>query len=855
MIPLVLRNLRGLVRDSRTLLLLTVVGVGLGVGSVVAIQTLNQGALQAFNGSVQAVSGQADLTVLGSTPTIPADLLPRILADKDVAAAWPLCRVDAALTDGSQELLQIVGFDVFAPVRYPLQRQLEDGETVSTRELVAAAMAVPGWAAVTPEFAHLHHLVPGDSLTVSSGSRLVHLVIGALVDFRKYEPLAPVNLAVMDIAQVQALLTRPDSVHQIDIVLRPGADPAEVAARLDRTLGPSFRIRTPQQRDQDASDLLAAFRLNLTALSLISVFVGLFLVTTSVQASLVRRRREFGVLRSLGMPSRKVLVLILTEAGVLGLCGVLVGIPAGYRIALANLESVSGTLTSIYVLEGISKLVLPVRVMLLGAGVGILGALLGSFLPARDMAGRAVTDLLSPLTIHRATGRRAGLLAAAAITLAAAGTYWYLVPGQGNKYGGFMLGLVMLICLPLLVPLVIRTVGRRLRPGGMGMALALRNLTVRLTASSFAVAALAVTISMMIGVTLLIGGFRQTLVTWLEVTIRADIYVTTESWVRAGNEAFLDHELLADLASLPEVTAVETQRRLQVHTADGRFRVWFSGISFASKRQLPLASRLPLYRGDPDTVASRLRHEAVVVIGEPLARKAHLDIGDTLVLASARGTVRLPIAGVAYDYTSEGGTAFTTLRTFARFFPADEPNNAALFLSPGTDPQAMVDRLKERYRGRPLVLRSNAELKRRVLDIFDQTFAVTRTLQTLALLIAVCGLALTLLIQTRERAGEIALLRAIGATRRQVGGLFMREGLAMALCGTVMGLVGGAGLAALLILVINRDWFGWTIRPYLPAREIALQIVVILAASVLAGLYPAWRSGQISTSQLDRDDL
>ncbi len=855
MIHAILFNLRGLVRDSRTLLILTVIGVGLGVGSVVAIQTLNEGSLSAFSGSVQAVSGQADLTVLGTTPTLPAALLPRVLADPAVLHAWPLCRVDAALHGHPETLLQIVGFDVFAPVKYPLQQQLRGSDSSHPRDLVAAAMAVPGWVAVTPAFARQHSLAVGDTFTVSSGSRLARLTVGALVDFQRYEPMAPVNLAVMDIAQVQALLTRPDSIHQIDVVLRPGSDPARAAAGLRRRLGPGVNIRTPEQRDQDAADLLAAFRLNLTSLSLISVFVGLFLVTTSVQASLVRRRREFGVLRTLGMSPGRILVLILTEAEFLGLLGVMVGIPAGFRIAQANLHAISGTLTSIYVLEGISHLALGGRVIITGAMVGLMGALAGALLPALDMSTRAVADLLSPLTPHRRAGRYAGRLAIIAGVLILGVLGWCRVWGTGNRYAGFILGLFMLICLPLLVPLVLRTVGRLCRPHGTGLQLSLRNLTIRLGTSSFAVAALAVTISMMIGVTLLIGSFRQTLVTWLDVTMRADVYVTTESWVRAGNEALLDSTVVSGLAAVPGVAALETQRRLPVHTTDGLQNIWLSGVSFSNSPTVPLASRLPLYRGDPATVAAQLLAGGVVVIGEPLFRRTGLDIGDTLDLAGPHGAIGLPIAGIAFDYTSEGGTAFTNLKTFTRYFGASAPNNAALFLAPDTDPQLVLRNLKDKYRNSSLVLRGNRELKQRVLDIFDQTFAVTRTLQTMALLIAVCGLALTLLIQARERAGELALLRALGTTRARIARLFMLEGLSMTLLGLILGLVGGCGLAALLILVINRDWFGWTIRPALPLGAIAVQISVILGAALLASLYPAWKSGQVSPARLSRDDL
>ncbi len=258
--------------------------------------------------------------------------------------------------------------------------------------------------------------------------------------------------------------------------------------------------------------------------------------------------------------------------------------------------------------------------------------------------------------------------------------------------------------------------------------------------------------------------------------------------------------------------------------------------------------------GDADTVAARLKR-GWVLIGEPLARKGGYAAGDTLVLAGPHGPVPLPVAGVAYDYTSEGGTAFVLMKTLVTAFGPTAPNNAALFLRPGTDAEDEADALGAAYAGRPLVFRSNRTLRRDVLAIFDQTFAVTRTLQAMALLIAVCGVSLTLLIQARERAGELALLRSLGATRRQIFALFMGEGTAMGALGLVLGLGGGVGLAALLILVINRVWFGWTIRPAWPGTALLAQAALILAATAAAAVYPALRAGLGDAGRLTRDDL
>jgi putative ABC transport system permease protein len=315
----------------------------------------------------------------------------------------------------------------------------------------------------------------------------------------------------------------------------------------------------------------------------------------------------------------------------------------------------------------------------------------------------------------------------------------------------------------------------------------------------------------------------------------------------------LDH-----LATWPGVVSLEEQRRLRVATTDGR-PVWLNGLRMTDQ-PLPgvpradLAGRLPLLAGEPRAAVAGLR-DGGVLIGEPLARKTGLTVGDTLRLAGPDGPVLLPVKGVSYDYTSEGGTAFVTMDVLSARFDAAPPNNAALFLAPGVDVDTTVEALQQAFADRPLVIRSNRTLRREVLAIFDQTFAVTRTLQGMALLIAALGVSVTLLIQAHERAGELALLRALGATRRQIFGLFLGEGAAMGALGLLLGLGGGVGLAALLILFINRTWFGWTIRPAWPGPDLALQAAVVLAVAALAALYPASRARLAQPGQLTRDDL
>lgn len=828
-------------RQAPSLFLLTVFGVALGVASVLAIQIINRNAIGAFSAGIQAISGEADLMVVGQATTFDESLFPQVLGMEGVAAAWPLYQVDVALAERELFFLQIYGVDLFASVRTPMGATPED---------LSDAVSELGWLAVTPELAREMGWAEGDSIQVTSGTRRVDLVIGALVDFQKMSPLASRKMAVMDIAQAQALLGTAGLIHQIDVRLREGSDREKLRLALQERLGPSVQVVTPEQREKQAADLMGAFRLNLTALSFISLFVGLFLVYTSTQASLLRRRTEFGLLRSMGATSNQVFGLILGEVVLLGAVGVLLGLPLGYGVARGNVEMVSSTLTNLYLLQEIDSLEFPFSLYVLAACVGVGGAIAGALFPALDMSRRDTKALLSVTTLHEKVSSAARPLFLAGWLLLGLAGSWFWFWGQAWKPGGFVLAVAILLALPLLTPFLIQKVCARIHVTGFNLAYALKTLSTQLQNTSFASSALAIAVSMLVGITLMIGSFRETVQLWVETTIQADIYITTPSW-RADPEAAMDQELVRQIVAHPGVASSEELRRIFVSTGDKRISLAGMQMKLAAAGQ----SRFPLLEGERLELLRQLREEGAVLVAEPLARKSGLEVGDRLPLYGPRGREEFPIAGIYYDYSSDVGSAAMDLATMNEHFGPAPINSLSLYLEADRDPEQVIDELRARFPEVPLRMRSNQHLREEIFEIFDQTFSVVRILQVMSLLIAVCGIMLTLLVMARERISELALYRALGAGRLQIFRVFVGKGLGMTLIGLTLGTVGGTVLAAILIYIINRAYFGWTIQAHWPGWPVAQQYATILAGALLASLYPAFRASRTPATELSRDDL
>jgi putative ABC transport system permease protein len=843
-ISYLIRGLAARFRAGRLVFLLSVFGVALGVASVVSIQVINQNAVGAFAGSVRAVSGEADLTLIGRSPVLAESLFAEVLAVPGVEEAWPVYRLQVAVDSEAEEVLylEVVGLDMATP-----RRGLPWGQGP---ERPWEVFQLPGWVAVSPALATELGLAIGDSIPVSIGDRRARLTIGALIDFSRVSPSAGSRLTVMDIAQAQSLLGRPGELHQIDVRVAAGSSLETVQADLVRRLGPAVQVLTPAERRGQAVRLLEAFRLNLTALSLVSLFVGAFLVFSSTQALLMRRRRELGVLRTLGATRAQLLGLLLGEALLTGILGVAIGIPIGIRVAEANIGTVSATLANLYLLQEIEKLELSFGLYLLAVLIGGGASVLGALLPSLEMSRRDPRALLAAFSLHERLASHALRLAVMAAALVMLAYVAVTLFGSEWKPRGFALGLVLLIAVPLVAPLLVRGGSRWIRAGGFGIPYGIKSLGLRLHTTVMAVAALAVAVSMLVAVTLLIGSFRRTVGIWVEETARADVYVTSESWRRARREAVLEERLIDRIAATPGVRAVDRFRQFYAYTGERRISV--AGID----SDVPgSAGRFSLLSGDAATLPSRLREEGAVAIGEPLSRKEGLAVGDTLRLFGPGGEVGLGIAAVYYDYTSEAGSAVMDLGTLASIFGPGPVNNIALYLEDGVPPGLMVDRLKSAFPEEPLLIRSNRMLREEIFSIFDQTFAVTRLLQVMSLLIAVSGVALTLLVMARELISELALYRALGAHRAQVFRIFLGKGMGMTVLGILLGFAVGLGLAMILIYMINRAYFGWTIALHWPWGALAAQVGLILAAALAASLYPALRASRTPATELSREDV
>ncbi len=834
MIRYYLRSLRVQFRNGKVLWLLSLFGVSLGVASVITIQIINFNAFAAFRGSMQAISGSSDLTVVGTFATFREELYPRVLETDGIIAAWPIHRVDVALVEDDPVFLEVIGVDFFLSRDAPWNGLQIDASDVLGQQ---------GWAMFTPSLARERGWQIGDRISVTVGTRRVELVIGAFSNFRNSVPSASPRIVLMDLAQAQSLFGTHGELHQIDVKLANDARLDLVVDALEHKLGDSVRIITAERREHQVADLLSAFRLNLLALSMVSVFVGGFLVFSSVRAALVRRRTEFGLLRSIGATRRQLMCLLLGDVALLGFFGIVAGLPLGYFVALVNVDKVSATLSNLYLLEEIHQLEISPWVFVLGSVIGFIGAGLGALGPAVELGRKDIRSLLAAFSLHEHAQARVMSKFWIGIVLLILVFVIYLLYGSLWRPAGFVQAFLLVMAIPLLVPCFVRYAARLSRVSSFGFAYGVQGLGRHLDSTSTAVSALAIAVSMVVGVTVMIGSFRHTLEVWISNTIQADIYISTHSSNRSRGNAGIDNATLEQLVGHPSVEYVDRLRQLFANSNGRRF--FLSGVDGGVPKE-----RFHFIHGGEDEIA-----KDSVLVGEPLAHKIGVDVGDNLVVDGPKGKISIPITGIYYDYSSELGSAFMNMETFTNYFGERDVNSVALYLSADSDVESVIDELKRVLGEKPVRLRSNRGIREGAMLVFEQTFSITKLLHYLSLFIAVCGITLSLVVLARERSSELALYRALGTSRLQIFRVYLGKGLGIGIAGLLLGTVSGVGFGFVLTYVVNPAFFGWTIALHWPIQQLIWQTAVILLSSQLASLYPALCASRIPATELRREDL
>ena len=839
---------------------LSVVGVSLGVLASVAISAANVEVLRSFEQAVTTVAGPASLEIVGQGFGVDESVITAVRRVPGVAAASPVIEETAVVASGDHrgESIQVYGLDLLAEVGQKGFQVREADRDRAIQELFASDAVYVGAA-----LAESLKLTVGQSFDVRAGGRVIPLRVVGLLEAAQGRDSLWDRVAVMDVAAAQVAFASIGRLQHIDLVTQDGRSPEEIAEALRTVLPPHLTVQRPTQRSKQVENMVRSFQLNLTVLSWVGLLVGTFLIYNTMAFAVAQRRKEIGIYRALGMSEWRVAGLFLVEGALLGLAGGLLGGIGGIWLSQKLVLLVGRTIADLYVPvshpgAGFSLDQATARALVQGMLFGVFVSMTGALAPSIEASRTIPVRALAPGDYEQTQQlRNRWFIGMSALLFVLAGLSSRMGPVEGLPLFGYFATLCVLASLACLSPVCIQALGRT-KPGRRDDALALDGSLRRIAADHAArhpgrnavtVSALMVGLAIMIGVVVMVRSFRETVEAWVNDTVMADLIVAPPTWLQgkqigqAGRA--LPGSLEVALASIDGVVAVDTYRDVQIQ-AQGQ------SVAMVSRdlRLHAAHSRYLLTQGDSAATLKRAAETGGVIVSEVLANRLGLRAGGLVSLMTPQGAKAVPVEGIFYDYSTDGGKMVMERAFYRHDWQDDLVTVFAVYLAPGVDGEQVRDRMVRALAGQderaipPIVIR-NRELRQGIMDIFDRTFVLTYVLEIIAVLVAVLGIVNTLVTAVLERRRELATLQAIGASPKQVERLVLWEAVYLGVIGAGLGVVGGLALAWILIAVINKQSFGWTIRMIVPVGVLLQAVVLAVGAAWIAGYFPArWAARQ-----------
>jgi putative ABC transport system permease protein len=813
---------------------LTILAVAIGVAVVLAIELAGNAAVGSFHSSTETLAGGYTLEIVaaGGVP----DSAVAMLATQPIPLQYSARIEDYATIVATKETLPLIGVDMIAEESRYLAGDRGQAGTNSGANLDRSALG---------HFEEPSSIWMGSSLKKKPGDQIELLindqrqtciVRGVYPDSNGND-----SAIVMDIAGAEKILRRSGRLDRILLKIPEAADNESWQKRIASLLPAGVEMRPQGTATAENRKMLAAFRWNLRLLSYIALVVGAFLIYNTISISVVRRRAEIGVVRALGAGRADVCVAFLGEAAAIGLAGSLLGLPLGNILAKGAVKLMASTVDLLYVSSRPGAIALSESSILIAAIVGVGVSIVSALGPTREAMQVSPVDAMAhgrreyAARVHKA--RDLWIAAFLAVVAAAVSR----LPAVGGRPLFGYAATILLIgaaayAMPALVSLVSSVSADALREFvGVEALLASRSLVGSLARTSVLVGALATAVAMMTSVGVMVGSFRQTVVSWMDHQLPADLYLRP-----AGKESADHHPTIAPgfperIAKLPGVAAVDRLRAYEIS---------YEGIpvTLASMDAAVLGpyDKSNFFSGRAASkVLSELRGQNSILVSEPFTYKHHVKAGDSIELTLGESRTNFRIVDVYYDYSSERGTILMDRGTLLKYLPDTRSTNVAVFVAPGSDPEKVRQELVEAAGGDQILIFSDRDIRAEAIRIFDRTFAITYALEAIAVLVAVMGIAGALLALVIDRRRELGLLRFLGASSKQIRKLILVEAGLLGFLANVAGLLLGYLLSLILIFVINKQSFGWTIRFHLPVAVLLGALTVVYTATILAGLYPA----------------
>ncbi len=821
---------------------LTILGIALGVAIWLAIHLANQTVLGRFEESLERVAGRTNLQIVATgQPDFSESLLEKVqpLLWNAQAEVTPVILQTAVWPGGNHDVIQVQGMDMLADTGFRDYAWMPGGEPTDSMAIFRPNHVFLGY-----QLAHAYHIQRGQAISLLVNDALQRFEVAGILSEKGLGGAYSGNTFYMDIGTAQQTFNLPGRINRLDVIA-PKDSLNSVQHRLQQVIPGYLSVQRPTRNSEQVERMLRAFQTNLMSLSFIALLVSMFLIYNTMSIAVIRRRPEIGTLRALGVPRFAIAGVFMAEAACFGLFGSLGGILLGILLAQGAVKAISLTVETLYLGYPIRELLLQptslIWALALGSGLTLLAALPAVWEAASVSPAEAVRKAAYESRIMRLTGPLAGF----GILLGVLSGWASLQPAILNfPVFGYLAALLLILSVALLLPWLLKhslpVLSRFLhRIGGEEGRLSALLLYGALGRTSVAIASLTIGIAMMVSLAVMIASFRETVVVWVNQTLKADLWVEAASRGNSRQSGRISPRVITLLQHTPGVAAIDPFGEFAIEIRGEPANVGVgSMLVFAERGHVKF-----LDGGDTREHTLAVLHASVPAgfVTESFSIRHHVNRGDTVTLNTPHGPLPIRIMGVYYDYSSEQGYLIIDHAVYERAYGQPVPvASVAVYLKPDANAQAVRQAIfKTAGPNTQLTIRTNQELRAEVLRIFDNTFAITYALHIIAIVVAILGILNTLFALVVEARREFGILKYLGASPKQIRKIVFLQAALLGMLGNLSGLAVGLLLALLLIFVINKQSFGWTVQWMLPLPFLGQSFVLVLLTAVFSGWLPA----------------
>jgi putative ABC transport system permease protein len=819
---------------------LTVFAVALGVGLIVAIDLAAQAAAGSFHSSLESLTGKSDL-LISATGGLDEAWLGRLVQLPYAFDFSPRIE-DFASIDGKGAALPFLGLDL---ISHRGEGNFDGGISGSARQLDSGD---PIWVGrrLGPR--------PGDRVRLLINDTMHTFTVAGVLKKHPGE-IGEENAIVADIGLAQKVTGKAGKLDSIDVKVPSTGTIDRWRQLVVKTLPVSAAVELQGARTSENRKMLAAFRWNLRVLSYIALIVGAFLIYNTISVSVVRRRNEIGIVRALGGTRKLVGVAFLAESFVFAIAGCGLGLLLGRIMAAGAVRLVGNTVQSLYVSSEPAPVQFTWEAVVTGVSLGLIISILAALAPAIEASRIAPVEAMARgRDEYVATIRSHRAIRWAVLAFVSAAILTQLPPVNGQPLFAYLSVALSILATAAVIPsMVILFAGAAQRGAekllGVEALLAMRSVRASLGRTSVLTAALATAVAMTVSVGIMVGSFRDTVRLWMNNQLQADFYLRPAGPSAADRHPTLNLDIPEKIERIPGVAAVDRIRA---------YSIFYDGLpatliaSQASHPQSTAEMRF-LTGGNRGAILSKLATGDYAIVSEPFANKHNVHTGSLLRIPLAGAIHSFQVLGVYYDYSTVGVIGIAR-QSLLKYLPDPWPSSLAIYVKRRADTIRVKKAIDEAISGRPIMLFTNGDLRRGAIGVFDRTFSITYALETVAVVVAVMGIAGALLAMVFDRRREFALLRFLGAAQPQVRRIILCEAGLLGLLANGIGLGLGTALSLTLIFVINKQSFGWTIQFHWPIVLLLTALTGVYLATVLAGLYPARIVTRINPIEVIHED-